>query len=105
MDGDLTGWVNLLYQCASLGVKDDSITAEIIADSPEKADVVLVELAKDSIGPRCKVRDVNQSPCICSQPENLHRAQFALLTYSTGDVDMFSKTEGLMSLTRDVEFG
>ena len=60
--------------------------------SPEDGDGLGVNLRDDGVFPRCEVRDINELPCLCAQPEHLHRAKIlATITLPACDVALLSQ--------------
>ena len=75
LEAALTDWVNIPDQCARHGVEDDAVFHHKPSGySPEDTDVILVDLTEDGSFPWSEVWDVDQLPCLCAHPYNLHRA-------------------------------
>ena len=77
---ELACWVNHLDHGTSLSVQEHPIAEELPSAIPTQDGYGLgVDLRDDGDSPRCEVWDVDQLPCLCSEPEHLHRAQILVI--------------------------
>ena len=65
----------------------------------------MVDLTKNCVCPRCEFWDVDELPCLCSQPVHLNRAQLAVVTLTTGDVNLVLYAKRIVIETRCIEIG
>ena len=72
-EGELTVWVNLPDHCTCLGTDEHAIRVHLVAavTPAQDGDFVEFTLAKDGEVPWREVGEINENPCLCSEPEHL----------------------------------
>ena len=94
LEGDVTGWVDLLDYSASFDVEDHTIAAPLVVAAPtQDADVISIDLRDEWVSPLREIWDVDELPSLRPQPEHLYGVQLANTTIPASDVDLVSNTD------------
>ena len=94
LEGDVTGWVDLLDYSASFDVEDHTIAAPLVVAAPtQDADVISIDLRDEWVSPLREIWDVDELPSLRPQPEHLYGVQLANATIPASDVDLVSNTD------------
>jgi len=91
LEGGVTGWVNRPDYCTCLSADEHAIfdLLPVAVHPTQDGNVLGINLREDWEPPRREVRDINQNPCLCPEPEHLHRGQqLGTVTPSAGNVDL-----------------
>ena len=88
----------------SLSIEHDPIAVEglVAVKTPQDDYVIGIDLWEDWVSPRREVWDIDELPCLRSQPEHLHGAQQAIVTLTAGNVDLVVYSDGRVIATRDI---